>query len=87
MIQVEVGKHYLSEIARVFYDKVIDDPQTIEIMCEASYTNDLKKNKLFLEHLIDINNEAAYLFLVNNDLIRKKVFEDEQNNYLQSDTK
>lgn len=41
MIQIEVGKHYLSEIARVFYDKAIDDPQTIEVMYEASLSNEL----------------------------------------------
>ncbi|WP_428739858.1 diguanylate cyclase [Sulfurimonas sp.] len=40
--------------------------------------------KAFLEHVLEVNTQTSYLFLVNNDVINEKVFQDEKINYMRS---
>ena len=41
--------------------------------------------KAFLEHVLEVNTQTSYLFLVSNDVINEKVFQDEKTNYMKSD--
>jgi diguanylate cyclase (GGDEF)-like protein len=185
--QVKVGEHYLNLIAKVLYEKVVDNSDTSEIMYKASHTKDLKELKLlrkelyskyeseykymkqlgvrqfhfhlpnavsflrfhrpnkfgdslidvresivsvnkykkpiecfeegrifngfrhvypifkdkefvgtveisysfkaFLEHVLEVNTQTSYIFLVNDDVINEKVFQDEKTNYMKSEFK
>ncbi|MFT7860859.1 MAG: cache domain-containing protein [Sulfurimonas sp.] len=40
--------------------------------------------RAFLEHMLEINKDASYLFLVNDSVIADKVFQSEKNNYMRS---
>ncbi len=182
--QIETGKHYLDILAEVLHNKVLNNPNSADIMYESSHTNDLKQQaklraklyqayiqeyeymktlgvrqlhfhlpgvvsflrfhrpekfgdslasiresimyvnqhkkpltcfeegrifngfrhvypifkdqkfvgtveisysfRAFLEHMIEINNNTAYLFMMNNNVIDTKVFQDEKNNYMKT---
>lgn len=41
--------------------------------------------RAFLEHMLEINKNASYLFVMNNSVIDTKVFNDEKNNYIRTD--
>lgn len=40
--------------------------------------------RAFLEHMLEVNKNTSYLFLVNNNVIDNKVFQDEKSNYMRS---
>lgn len=40
--------------------------------------------RAFLEHMLEINKNASYLFVMNNSVIDTKVFQDEKNNYMKT---
>ncbi|WP_304545023.1 sensor domain-containing diguanylate cyclase [Sulfurimonas microaerophilic] len=184
-VQMQMGKHYLSEMAEVLYDTMVYDPKISEIMHQATITTDLQKEallraelyqllqkkyeymkklgvrqlhfhapgavsflrfhrvekfgdslagireslmyvnkskkpvecfeegrifngfrhvyplfynkefvgsveisysfKAFLNHMLKINPNASYLFLMNQEVIDTKVFDDEKRNYIKSD--
>ncbi|QOP40299.1 sensor domain-containing diguanylate cyclase [Sulfurimonas marina] len=184
-VQMQMGKHYLNEMAEVLYDTMLNDPKISEIMYQATQTTDLQKEallraelyktlqekykymkklgvrqlhfhvpgavsflrfhrvekfgdslaavreslmyvnkykepiecfeegrifngfrhvyplfynkefvgsveisysfKAFLDHMLEINPNASYIFLMNNEVIDTKVFDDEKSNYMKSD--
>ncbi|MDH4944781.1 diguanylate cyclase [Sulfurimonas sp. C5] len=40
--------------------------------------------RAFLEHMLEINTKASYLFMINNHVIDTKVFKDEKNHYMKT---